>query len=112
MKKKCLTCKGKGYVSRKDGSVAERKQWRECDACMGTGEFLTPDNCKDGGHGHCEDVFYKDEPLTICHDCKKVMRRCEVYSRVVGYLRPVNTWNRGKQQEFKDRVTYKLGVKC
>lgn len=28
---------------------------------------------------------------------------CEIYSRVSGYLRPVNQWNRGKQSEFKDR---------
>jgi len=33
---------------------------------------------------------------------------CEVYSRVVGYLRPVKQWNRGKQNEFKDRVTYNV----
>lgn len=32
--------------------------------------------------------------------------RCEVYSRVVGYLRPVNQWNEGKQAEFKDRTTF------
>lgn len=32
----------------------------------------------------------------------------EVYSRVVGYFRPVNQWNKGKQEEFKDRVEYKL----
>ena len=31
---------------------------------------------------------------------------CEVYSRVVGYLRPVGNWNTGKQQEFKDRVVF------
>ncbi|MGI6433780.1 MAG: ribonucleoside triphosphate reductase [Syntrophomonadaceae bacterium] len=34
---------------------------------------------------------------------------CEVYSRVVGYLRPVDQWNEGKQQEFKNRQTYKVG---
>ena len=33
--------------------------------------------------------------------------RCEVYSRVVGYLRPVNQWNRGKRQEFSDRQMFK-----
>lgn len=27
----------------------------------------------------------------------------EVYSRVVGYFRPVNGWNKGKQEEFNDR---------
>jgi anaerobic ribonucleoside-triphosphate reductase len=29
--------------------------------------------------------------------------RCEVYSRVVGYYRPVSGWNKGKREEFKDR---------
>ena len=32
---------------------------------------------------------------------------CEVYSRVVGYLRPVQQWNDGKQAEFQNRKTYK-----
>lgn len=33
---------------------------------------------------------------------------CEVYSRIVGYLRPVANWNKGKQQEFADRRNYKI----
>lgn len=32
---------------------------------------------------------------------------CEVYSRIVGYLRPVSQWNLGKQQEFEERKTFK-----
>jgi len=32
---------------------------------------------------------------------------CEVYSRVVGYLRPVSQWNKGKKAEYKDRKTFK-----
>lgn len=32
--------------------------------------------------------------------------RCEVYSRVVGYLRPVQQWNEGKQEEFKERKVF------
>lgn len=39
-------------------------------------------------------------------DGKKTL--CEVYSRVVGYLRPVDQWNEGKQQEFKNRKTYQV----
>ncbi len=35
--------------------------------------------------------------------------RCEVYSRVVGYLRPVDQWNEGKQAEFAERTTYSIG---
>lgn len=33
---------------------------------------------------------------------------CEVYSRVVGYLRPVQNWNAGKQQEFRERQMFKF----
>jgi len=36
----------------------------------------------------------------------KVKVPCEVYSRVVGYLRPVQAWNYGKRQEFEDRKTF------
>ncbi|MCF7936743.1 MAG: anaerobic ribonucleoside-triphosphate reductase [Synergistales bacterium] len=32
--------------------------------------------------------------------------RCEVYSRVVGFLSPVSQWNRGKAAEFADRKTF------
>ena len=39
-------------------------------------------------------------------DPPRERQRCEVYSRVVGYLRPVMQWNNGKKQEFKDRATY------
>jgi hypothetical protein len=31
---------------------------------------------------------------------------CEVYSRVVGYFRPVKQWNNGKQEEYADRVAF------
>ena len=34
--------------------------------------------------------------------------KCEVYSRVCGYLRPVQQWNDAKQQEFHDRKSYKI----
>ncbi len=40
---------------------------------------------------------------------KRIKRqRCEVYSRVVGYIRPVSQWNIGKQAEWSDRVMYKM----
>jgi len=32
--------------------------------------------------------------------------KCQVWSRVVGYLRPVDKWNEGKQAEFKDRAPF------
>ena len=33
---------------------------------------------------------------------------CEVYSRVVGYLRPVRQWNKAKKAEFADRVVFEV----
>lgn len=42
--------------------------------------------------------------------CPKCEDECEVYSRVVGYLRPVQQWNKGKKQEFCTRKTYDLCV--
>ena len=36
----------------------------------------------------------------------KCEHKCEVYSRVVGYYRPVADWNVGKKEEFTDRRTF------
>ena len=49
----------------------------------------------------CNDCLSKDKSL-------KNYQETEVYSRVVGYLRPVSQWNEGKQQEFKDRKDFKI----
>ena len=32
--------------------------------------------------------------------------KCQVYSRVVGFITPTSNWNKGKLEEFEDRVTY------
>jgi len=36
---------------------------------------------------------------------KKCDQTMEVYSRVVGYMRPVSNWNKGKREEFRLRKT-------
>ncbi len=35
-------------------------------------------------------------------------QKCEVYSRVVGYIRPVTHWNDSKQAEYNDRLEFKI----
>jgi len=45
-----------------------------------------------------------------CPKCT-IEQTCEVYSRVVGYLRPVSQWNEAKQQEFKERKVFKIKQK-
>lgn len=51
----------------------------------------------------CVNHGYLRGEVEICPECGEAT---EVYSRVVGYLRPVATWNDGKQQEFKQRMTF------
>ena len=63
-------------------------------------------------------LFYESrgEKITIfkCNDCfqksqeLKNFQSCEVYSRIVGYLRPIQQWNWGKQLEFKERKEYRI----
>ncbi|HNU96963.1 MAG TPA: anaerobic ribonucleoside-triphosphate reductase [Candidatus Portnoybacteria bacterium] len=61
-------------------------------------------------------LVYDDngEKLTIikCNKCYEKntgltnFKSCEVYSRIVGYIRPVQQWNKGKQQEYKERKEF------
>ena len=41
-------------------------------------------------------------------ECPVCGGKTEVYSRITGYYRPVQNWNDGKTQEYKDRVTYNI----
>ena len=49
----------------------------------------------------CKECYEKSPALTN-------FRNCEVYSRVVGYLRPVQQWHCGKQEEFSERKEFVL----
>ena len=40
-------------------------------------------------------------------ECPECGKECEVYSRIVGYYRPVQNWNKGKAEEYKQRVEFK-----
>lgn len=40
-----------------------------------------------------------------CPQCT-IKQPCEVYSRVVGYIRPVQQWHKGKQEEYKERKEF------
>ncbi|WP_418972272.1 ribonucleoside triphosphate reductase, partial [Allofournierella sp.] len=44
------------------------------------------------------------------YTCPICGQKTEVYSRITGYYRPVQNWNDGKAQEFKDRKTYDIGA--
>lgn len=42
--------------------------------------------------------------------CPQCGKQCEVYSRVVGYYRPVQSWNDGKREEFRQRKKYLIKI--
>lgn len=47
----------------------------------------------------CNDCYSKSKALTN-------FQPCEVYSRVVGYIRPVSQWHKGKGQEYIERKEF------
>lgn len=54
----------------------------------------------------CNECYAKNPSLTN-------FQECEVYSRVVGYIRPVQQWHKGKKQEFGERMEFKAeGGSC
>lgn len=53
----------------------------------------------------CREHGYLNGEQYTCPYCGK---KTEVYSRITGYYRPVQNWNDGKVQEFKDRKVYNL----
>jgi anaerobic ribonucleoside-triphosphate reductase len=52
----------------------------------------------------CPNHGYISGEVFVCPDCNE---ETEVYSRVVGYHRPVKQWNKGKSEEFDKRLTFK-----
>ena len=44
--------------------------------------------------------------------CPKCGKKAEVYSRITGYYRPVQNWNDGKTQEYKNRKLYDIDNSC
>ena len=53
----------------------------------------------------CKDHGYLSGEHFICPKCGK---KAEVYSRITGYYRPVQNWNDGKSQEYKNRTVYDI----
>ena len=60
---------------------------------------LTPTFSICPSHGYLSGEYWQ------CPKCT-IEQPCEVYSRVVGYIRPVQQWHKGKTQEFKERKTF------
>ena len=53
----------------------------------------------------CNECYAKNPSLTN-------FQECEVYSRVVGYIRPVQQWHKGKKQEYGERTEFLMSPEC
>ena len=53
----------------------------------------------------CDNHGYLKGEQHVCPECGK---ETEIWTRVVGFHRPVQNWNKGKQEEFKDRKTFSV----
>lgn len=80
----------------KDGEVVKQLVKKVCENYELPYFTLSPtfSVCSEHGYLHGE--------VTECPKCGAT---CEVYSRIVGYLRPVEQWNKGKKSEYGDRKT-------
>ncbi len=97
----------------KEKIFKKEKEALEHGICYDCGKAL---NIKDGEIKDGALLIYEDgsDKLSIlkCDSCYKEnsalneFKQCEVYSRIVGYLRPVQNWNEGKMQEFSERATF------
>jgi hypothetical protein len=88
-----------------------------CHDC-GAGVFVEATLCEDGTISISGGAVYKIKrridsiyffKCDSCYKKDKILRNwrdCEVYSRVVGYLRPVQQWNKGKVEEYKMRKEF------
>lgn len=68
--------------------------------CVDCNELIKP--------GDSNVSFWKKEKAYRCEKCTNKRVGTEVYSRIVGYIRPVQQWNVGKSAEFCDRKTFKV----
>ncbi len=73
----------------------------DCGKHMVEGEMCVPYDISNKTFYKCEKCFAKDEVL-------KNYQETEVYSRIVGYIRPVKQWNVGKTEEYADRKEFCL----
>lgn len=77
----------------------------DCGLKVRSGAEYMPYTVGTDEYAKCKACYKKDPVL-------RNFRNTEVYSRVVGYIRPVNQWNKGKKTEFVDRKVFSVSACC
>lgn len=87
------------------------EDWRSCREFIRTvaTKFHLPYFTISPTFSVCSTHGYMPGEETACVTCDGPT---EIWSRIVGYFRPVSSWNIGKQQEFADRVEYNVPEEC
>ena len=75
----------------------------DCGKQLKENDEVMPYYLKEGDFFKCKECHIKDPIL-------RNFQKTEVWSRVVGYIRPTYQWNKGKQTEFKDRVNFDVNL--
>ena len=100
-----LAFEGKCHDCRKEISVVASLIQSEADGgyniTIEGGAIYKPNINFDDIYIKCDECFSKDKVL-------RNWQSVDCYSRVVGYMRPVNLWNDAKQAEFHHRKNYKI----
>ena len=78
-----------------------KKQCRDCGTSDNLVHLIYKDESEELDVYKCEECFDKNPGIDN-------YKRTEVFSRIVGYIRPVRDYNKGKAQEFKERKTFKV----
>lgn len=73
----------------------------DCGKELQEGQMCVPYDASNKTFYKCEECFAEDSVL-------RNFQETEVYSRIVGYIRPVKQWNIGKTEEYADRKEYCL----
>lgn len=77
----------------------EKIKCHDCKRLLDEGEEYIPYTSGNKGLFKCK----------YCYDKNPILenyQECDVYSRVVGFHTPINRWNKGKAEEWKDRKTF------
>ena len=103
----------------KDGKVEFVGKCVDCNKDVEINAHIAGESLSiEGGAIFCppEHWNYPERYMYKCHVCfekdSKFYPATEVYSRCVGYMRPVNQWNDGKKAEFEQRKMYKIDNCC
>lgn len=74
----------------------------DCKKELKKGDDVAVYDLEEQGQG----TFYKCEKCYAESKALKDFQKTEVYTRIVGYIRPIDQWNVGKAEEYKDRQEF------